>query len=512
MSLSFAQKIIVTLALLVAVFAAAAGFTGWKAAQVDQQITELVDREQAEMLRLSELRFLLLQLRRAEKDIGLDLFLGQDGVPTRTQRFDQLADEARKLMAARDKAFKGPVDELAQAADATFVRYLHAMDPAVKTAGTGGFGSGEAFDKAIDGPRRLSRETEQQLSKAIGELRQHTQASRADLDGALDTMYGVLLGGFALALLSAAGLGVLLVRTLRRPVHALGDGIAQLAAGNLSHQVPVHGRDELARMSERFNDMTARLADLVQRVKQASGEIATASDQVAQGNQDLSSRTERAAANLEETASAMDQLSGTIAATAQSADDASQLAGNAQSACERGGQAVSDAVTGMDDLRKSSQQIAEIIGLIDAIAFQTNILALNAAVEAARAGEQGKGFAVVASEVRALAGRTAGAARDVKRLIQTSLEQVDAGAGRVTQAGSLMTELFEDVRRVRVAMDEIRTATQQQRDGVTQVNVAVNDLDRTTQQNSALVEESTAAAASLREQARGLVAAVAHFR
>jgi methyl-accepting chemotaxis protein len=307
-------------------------------------------------------------------------------------------------------------------------------------------------------------------------------------------------------------MGIALIRSLLRPVAALGEGIQRMRSGDLSYRVPTFGSDELARMSDQFNEMARQLGELVGRVKAASAEIATASAQIAEGNQDLSERTERSATNLQKTASAMEQLSGTIGNTVQSVETASELSIRAQDACERGGTVVTEAVAGMDGMRRSGQQIAEIIGLIDTIAFQTNILALNAAVEAARAGEQGRGFAVVASEVRSLAGRTAEAARDVKSLIQGSLDQVDLGANKVNQAGGVMNELVEHVRRVRAAMDEIRAAAQQQRQGILEVNAVVTDLDRSTQQNSALVEEAAAAAASMRDHARSMEGAVAGFR
>jgi methyl-accepting chemotaxis protein len=511
-SLSFVQKVVATLVALVLLFALAAGASTWKARQVSVQLDTLVDDQVAQMNRLANLRYHLLQLRRAEKDIGIDLDLRAKGVPKRLETFQKLAESTRKLQA--EVLEHAPPQDQARAQDMAknLSGYLDGFAPALARVASGEVKDMAAFDAAIDTPRKLARGAEEGTTEMIAGMRQLTLQSRTELGANVSSLLWAQGIGLGLVCTLALAMGVLLVNNLRRPVAALGEGIARLKAGELGHRVPTFGRDELGEMSRQFNAMAEQLGDLVSRVRASSGAIASASDQVAQGNQDLSSRTERAAASLQETAAAMEQLNGTISSTAQAAQGAHELAVTAQAACERGGQVVTEAVSGMEGMRKSSQQIAEIIGLIDTIAFQTNILALNAAVEAARAGEQGKGFAVVASEVRALAGRSAEAARDIKRLIQTSLDQVDSGASRVTQAGALMGELLEHVRRVRSAMDEISVATQQQREGIAQVNGTVNELDKATQQNSALVEQSAAAASSMREQARQLVAAVDGFR
>ncbi|MFN9503450.1 MAG: methyl-accepting chemotaxis protein [Rubrivivax sp.] len=511
-TLSLVQKLVATLSLLVLIFVAVIAVSVWKSHKVDREIAALVDVETAQINRLANLRYHILQLRRVEKDVQIDLDLRTKNVPKRLEAFNKLNASTREIV--RDAEQHAPAEqaqEMRSVAKETLA-YLDGMATAMLQVSAGELTDMASYDKAVDEVRKLSRKGEEGSTAMLGALREITRQSRADLQTALRWMQGAMAAGLALALLSATALGYVLVRSIRRPVDALGEGIARLKHGELSHRVPTYGDDELGRMSQQFNDMAAQLVELVARVRAASQSIATASDQVAQGNGDLSVRTERAAANLQQTAAAMDELNGTIANTAQAAQGASQLASTAQMACEKGGHVVTQAVNGMDGMRASSQQIAEIIGLIDAIAFQTNILALNAAVEAARAGEQGKGFAVVASEVRALAGRSAAAASDIKRLIQTSIEQVDSGASRVIEAGSLMSELLDHVCRVRTAMDEISLATQQQRDGISQVNAAVNELDKATQQNSALVEQSSAAASSMREQARELVAAVDGFR
>ena len=248
------------------------------------------------------------------------------------------------------------------------------------------------------------------------------------------------------------------------------------------------------------------------QVRQAADSIGTASSEIASGNQDLSGRTEQTAANLQQAASSMEQLTGTVAHSADSAAQANQLAASAADVARRGGQVVAQVVSTMDDISASSRKIADIIGVIDGIAFQTNILALNAAVEAARAGEQGRGFAVVAAEVRSLAQRSAEAAKEIKALIGSSVDKVETGSRLVGDAGSTMTEIVASVQRVSDIIGEISAAAREQSSGLGQVNSAVADLDRMTQQNAALVEQSAAAAHSLEDQARKLTQVVATFR
>jgi len=255
-----------------------------------------------------------------------------------------------------------------------------------------------------------------------------------------------------------------------------------------------------------------RVQQTLLQVRASAGSVTTASDEIASGNHDLSSRTEQAASSLQETASAMEQLTATVRNSAESARQANQLAASAADVAQRGGSVVSQVVSTMDEINASSKKIADIIGVIDGIAFQTNILALNAAVEAARAGEQGRGFAVVASEVRSLAQRSAEAAKEIKGLIGASVERVEAGSKLVADAGQTMGEIVGSVKRVSDVIGEITVASSEQSDGIGQVNTAVTQLDQMTQQNAALVEESTAAAESLRTQAQRLAQALAGFR
>jgi methyl-accepting chemotaxis protein len=282
--------------------------------------------------------------------------------------------------------------------------------------------------------------------------------------------------------------------------------------GDLTVPVIDTAQDEFSPLLSALAEMQHALTQVVSSVRQGSESVATASAEIAQGNHNLSARTEHQASALEETAASMDQLGATVRQNADNAQQASQLAHAASEVAARGGTVVRQVVNTMRGIDQSSGKIAEIIGVIDGIAFQTNILALNAAVEAARAGEQGRGFAVVASEVRNLAQRSAGAAKEIKELITDSVAQVRSGSALADQAGATMTEVVDSIRRVNDVVSEISTASREQSAGVSQVGEAVTQMDQVTQQNAALVEESAAAANSLRQQAESLVAAVAVFR
>ncbi len=284
-----------------------------------------------------------------------------------------------------------------------------------------------------------------------------------------------------------------------------------IQSGDLTTQFVVRAGGESSLMHA-LNDMQSSLVDVVGRVRQTADSVNQASAEIAQGNQDLSARTEKQAGALQEAAMSMDELATTVRHTAENASQANHLAIKASQVASEGGQVVQNVVQTMREISESSRKIADIIGVIDGIAFQTNILALNAAVEAARAGEQGRGFAVVASEVRSLAGRSAGAAKEIKSLITTSVERVEQGSQMVNRAGSTMNEVVVAIQQVAEIMGEISTATQAQNSGVSQVTLAVSHMDKDTQQNSALVEQSAAAAESLRVQSEQLVSAVAVFR
>jgi methyl-accepting chemotaxis protein-2 (aspartate sensor receptor) len=339
------------------------------------------------------------------------------------------------------------------------------------------------------------------------------QVSRNEAQAASRSTLWFFWGALAL---TAAGLGFGLMWMMRRwvaqPLASLQKAVGAIADGDLTQAVSSSRNDEIGALIQDTEGMRQRLASTIGTVRNSVDSIGTASTEIATGNLDLSQRTEQTASNLQNAASSMSELTGTVRQTADSARTANQLVQSAVSAATRGGEVVGQVVTTMDDINAASKKISDIIGTIDGIAFQTNILALNAAVEAARAGEQGRGFAVVAGEVRSLAGRSAEAAKEIKALIGNSVERVENGARLVQTAGTTMDEIVTSVKRVQDIIGEISSAATEQSEGINSVNTSVVQLDQMTQQNAALVEESAAAAESLKEQAQRLVEAVAVFR
>ena len=342
-------------------------------------------------------------------------------------------------------------------------------------------------------------------------MEQEAAKARADGQAAIRTTVGVAL----LAVLLAGVLGLWITRDLTRQLggepHDAMRIAGSIAQGDLGVPVPTRPGDAGSIMLA-LATMRQRLAEVVAQVRESSEHIATGSTQIATGNSDLSQRTEEQASNLQQTTASMEQLTGTVQQNADAARQANQMATAASTAAVEGGRMVGQVVATMQGIAASSRKIADIIGVIDGIAFQTNILALNAAVEAARAGEQGRGFAVVASEVRALAQRSAGAAKEIKQLIEDSVQQVEAGTQQVNDTGSSMEHIVAQAQRVSALIGEISDATAAQSSGIGQVGRAVNQLDQMTQQNVALVEQSAAAAEGLRAQATRLTQVVGIFR
>jgi len=321
----------------------------------------------------------------------------------------------------------------------------------------------------------------------------------------------VLMGFVALVVFSAL-LYMAVRRYISRPLAEVEQAATQIANGDLTVQMDVRGNDEIARLTQAMNGISHNLSSVVGKVRSGAEHIASASSEIASGNQDLCARTEQQAGDLEKTASSMEELTSTVRQNADNARQANQLAQSASDVAARGGAVVAQVVETMGSINTSSQKIVDIIGVIDGIAFQTNILALNAAVEAARAGEQGRGFAVVAGEVRTLAQRSAAAAREIKGLISNSVGQVETGSRLVEQAGTTMEEVVNSVRRVTDIMAEIRSASEEQTAGIEQVNTAITHMDHVTQQNAALVEEAAAAASAMQDEAAGLAQMVRQFR
>ncbi len=355
--------------------------------------------------------------------------------------------------------------------------------------------------KYQDALRRLGDLQAESIDRAGASIQAENRTARLAL-----VVFGaasLILGG----LLSAW-----LVRGITRPIQRAVDAAHRIAALDLTESIESHDRDETGRLLKALASMQDSLRTLVSQVRTSTDSIGIASAEIADGNMDLSSRTEEAASSLQQTAASIEQMNGTVQNSVQSARTANELAATAAEVAMRGGAVVARVVTTMEEINGSSRQIADIIGVIDGIAFQTNILALNAAVEAARAGEQGRGFAVVATEVRSLAQRSAAAAKEIKSLIGASVDRVEAGTKLVGDAGATMNEVVDAAKRVSAIIAEITHAATEQSQGIGQVNTAVSQLDQVTQQNAALVEESAAAAESLKLQAQQLAGTVQRFR
>jgi methyl-accepting chemotaxis protein len=373
-------------------------------------------------------------------------------------------------------------------------------------------GREEATRKMNDTCRPLLADLVKAMSAYIhaSEALALAQVQSADSEAQRDQWIMLAVGLVALA--ACAYLAWSLPNAIVTPLQEAVRMAQAVAAGDLSVQVKARTQDEVGEMMQALAAMNQGLADIVNRVRQGSDSIATGSSQIASGNADLSHRTEEQSSSLQQTASAMEEMTASVQHSVQTAMQAKDLASEAGESARRGGEVVGHVISTMNDIADSSKKISEIIGTIDGIAFQTNILALNAAVEAARAGEQGRGFAVVASEVRSLAQRSADAAKQIRQLIADSARRVDAGSHHVAEAGSAMRDIVTQVARVSDLIEVIGHASVEQSEGIGQVNQAVGLLDRSTQQNAALVEQSAAAAESLRHQAQGLTAAVGMFK
>jgi len=358
----------------------------------------------------------------------------------------------------------------------------------------------------------LRRQIVTDINALVSKIQGSVDAKTAETEQATQQSILIVSIAAAIALLFSIVLGWIISRAITRPLHQAVQVAQTVANGDLTSDIQVHSKDETGQLLQALKDMNTSLIGIVDRVRNGTGAIASASNQIASGNLDLSSRTEQQASSLEETASSMEELTSTVKQNADNARQANSLSMSASDIAIKGGDVVNQVVVTMNDINESARKITDIIGVIDGIAFQTNILALNAAVEAARAGEQGRGFAVVAAEVRNLAHRSASAAKEIKSLIDDSVGKVDTGSKLVQQAGSTMTEVVESVKRVTTIMADIMAASQEQSSGIEQINEAISQMDHVTQQNAALVEEAAAAAASLQEQASRLEETVGVFQ
>jgi len=373
--------------------------------------------------------------------------------------------------------------------------------------------SAHAVDALVKGQDRPPTQKIDEIVKGIVAAAAQSRAAslaqaQAHMGRAMASMLAVLVASLAFGL----GAAWLIWRSITGPLHQLVDMASEVAAGRLSAKVHNDQRDELGQLTRAMGSMSDSLHKVVTQVRASAEQVLQASGEIAQGNMDLSNRTELQSSHLQQAASAIEHLSGGVRQSAEHATHAETLASQASTVAERGGSVVKQVVQTMSDIDISSRKISEIIGVIDGIAFQTNILALNAAVEAARAGEQGRGFAVVASEVRALAQRSANAAREIKVLINDSVACVQRGSGLVGDAGQTMASVVQAVQQVREVVSEITVAVQEQAGGIGQVSQSIGRIDMTMQQNAALVEQAAAASSSLREQAQALQGAVGFFR
>jgi methyl-accepting chemotaxis protein len=421
--------------------------------------------------------------------------------------FDALAAEIDTLQAAAARDQPGALP-LAQASAAAFKTFRAA---AKDTLDMKSMGLASAY-----GVMARSESSYAELRKSLAAIVEHdvrsgnelAQSAASTVQTTITTSLALALAALALSALATWSMARAILGPLRRAVEVA----RTVASGNLSSHIEAGGRDETGQLMQALREMNDSLILVVERVRAGSDSIATGSSQIATGNADLSQRTELQASSLEETAASMEQLSATVKNNAQTAREAAQLAASASTVATQGGAVVGEVVATMSAISAAASKIANIIGVIDGIAFQTNILALNAAVEAARAGEQGRGFAVVAGEVRALAHRSADAAREIKVLIGASTEKVEAGSRLVGRAGTTMAEIVAQVKRVSDLILSISNATGEQTRGIEQVSEAVTQLDQVTQQNAALVEQSAAAAESLKQQTQRLVEAVGVFK
>jgi methyl-accepting chemotaxis protein len=469
--------------------------------------------EFAALQRIGDMRTTMYQLRLHEKDLLIQYESTDNFAKAKAAwlaSFDEIDASGKQLIAA----LKDPAQiAKAQESMALVANFKTSFTPVLKQLEAQSFDTGRAavaLVKRVEGDYTRALASIETLAKDIDSS---AAAGQQRLQAVGNTVTLLLFVAIGVMLVVITPLTLVNMHSICKPLNSAQQLAQAIAQGDLTERpIDARGKDEAASLLNTLSQMRASLRHLVGQVRTSTDSITTASAEIAIGNQDLSARTEQTASNLQQAASSMEQLTGTVKQSADSARQANQLASSAAEVAARGGSVVSQVVSTMDEINTSSKKISDIIGVIDGIAFQTNILALNAAVEAARAGEQGRGFAVVASEVRSLAGRSAEAAKEIKSLIAASVDRVEAGSRLVADAGATMGEIVGSVKRVSDIIGEITATSAEQSDGIGQVNTAVGQLDQMTQQNAALVEESAAAAESLKQQARSLTEVVSTFR
>ena len=496
------QRIAITIALLVGVFLGVGGFTAYAVHGIQRQAHQTIHQDLAQLVRLAAIQENLLKVRRAEKDISIDLLMRMERVPQRVAQWRQHAAEVTSLLHAAIQAESQPsVQQLLEHGLARQSQYTAQVGALIGKIERKEILDQAVFEEEIQQPVQAALAAEIQISQAIEENRRHTAGGAEEVNTAVTGLTWLVVLGMLFATASGLALGLMLLARIRQPLAQLTSGITRVKRGDLSQAVQVQSQDELGRMSTDFNAMINALQAMVLEVRLAADSIHGASTQIASGNLDLSSRTERTAANLQQAAASLDALTGTVRKMAESAHAASAIANAAAHSANQGGDLVQQVVRSMAGIQTSSSRINDITAVIDSIAFQTNILALNAAVEAARAGEQGRGFAVVAGEVRLLAQRSAEAAREIKSLIERSRSEVAHGSRLVQDAGEAMAQIVHQVAEVSQMIQAITEEASHQSSEIGGVNQSMGQLEQMTQQNAALVEQAAAASASLKEQA-----------
>jgi methyl-accepting chemotaxis protein len=504
--LRMAAAVVMVLALF-ALFAALALGIGM---HLQKQNGHFIEHSMVELGHVTEIRSLLGEVRVAEKSMVIDY---ENAALMKAHRaaWDTAAKGLRTALAAMLVGGEDDDNVVARDAIARLDEYIATTGKAIANAQAGVYDNARAVDHVLERSKVLMVGVVNDVARIQEIVNAEAVATQAEIEASTRNALLLFAASLALVVVLVTPSTLINSRSIVRPIDEARRFAASIAQGDLSVNLQVTGRDEAAELMRALVEMQRSLQTMVGSIRNSAESISVASTEIASGNQDLSGRTEQTASNLQHAASSMEQLTGTVRQTADSARTANQLATSATEAAQRGGQVVSQVVTNMEEINTSSKKIADIIGVIDGIAFQTNILALNAAVEAARAGEQGRGFAVVAGEVRNLAQRSANAAREIKSLIGASVDKVESGTRLVHDAGSTMSEIVSSVQRVTDIIGEITAATTEQSSELGQVNATVNQLDQMTQQNAALVEQSAAAAESLKEQAHRLSEVVKAF-